>query len=184
MKFRERGVCDQSQSGGSRRRQEGLRQWGSLAVRGPAPPAAFPPVPGRSGRQNACFWLRLFHFSLSPLADLLIQNLIDTRVCLLTYWIKLKLCIQYRNSYFNNLYLCFLSNMLSLLKKFVVCVCITYVLVLKLLKVVNKICGLIMTEFTKQNTCKYMYVYILIYIHTHFKYVSLFLSSILYSVIR
>lgn len=66
------------------------------------------------------------------------------------------------------------------------CVRITYVLVLKLLKVVNKICGLIMTEFTKQNLnrCKCMYVYILIYIHTHFKYVSLFLSSILYSVIR
>ena len=66
------------------------------------------------------------------------------------------------------------------------CVCITYVLVLKLLKVVNKICGLIMTEFIKQNlnACKYRYVCILIYIHTYFKYVSLCLSSILYSVIR
>ena len=60
------------------------------------------------------------------------------------------------------------------------CVCITYILVLKLLKVVNKICGLIMTEFTKQNLnsciCMYvcMYVYIYIDLNTHFKYMKYF----------
>ena len=61
---------------------------------------------------------------------------------------------------------------------------------LKLLKVVTKVCGLIVTEFTKENLksciCIYicMYIYIYIDLNTHFKYVSLFLSSILYSVIR